>query len=177
MVVIEVVLQRPEVVVMESAAELDLDALSHFRVGGNVYFEFLQALPPALPVLDSQLEQFELQGGQDLMADGIEVEDEVLHAGMEGELPRVSFHQHVILDEAFGKDVVRSFFSYFRQSIESRRSASSSSRGTASSKGSSWSCSTLVWLDWSSCAAASGKAVCSGDESGGSSSKSGADSG
>lgn len=108
------------------------------------------------------------------MADGIEVEDVVLHTGMEGELPRVGFDQHVILDEAFGKDVVRSFISYFRQSIESRRSASSSSRGTASSKGSSWSC---LWLDWSSCAAASGKAVCSGDESGGSSSKSGADSG
>lgn len=173
MVVIEVVLQRPEVVVMEAAAELDLDALSHFQVGGNVDFEFLQALPPALPVLDSELEQFELQWGQDFMADGIEVEDVVLHTGMEGKFPRVGFDQHVILDEAFGKDVVRSFFSYFRQSIESRRSASSSSRGTASSKGcSSWSC-----LDWSSCAAASGKAVCSGDESGGSSSKSGADSG
>ena len=41
MVVIEVVLQRPKVVVMEAAAELDLDALSHFRVGGNVDFEFL----------------------------------------------------------------------------------------------------------------------------------------
>lgn len=177
MVVIEVVLQRPEVVVMEAAAELDLDALSHFRVGDNVDFEFLQALPSALPVLDSQLEQFELQWGEDSHQDGMEVEDVVLHTGMEGEFPRVSFDQHVILDEAFGKDVVRSFFSYFRQSIESRRSASSSSRGTASSKGSSWSCPTLMWLDWSSCAAASGKAVCSGDESGGSSSKSGADSG
>jgi len=60
MVVIEVVLQRPEAVVVESAAELDLNALSHFRVGGNVDFEFLYALPSALPVLDSQLEQFEL---------------------------------------------------------------------------------------------------------------------
>jgi len=150
-VVIEVHFQGPQSIVVESAAEFDADPLLHVPVSPPGQVQLSEAIGRPLSILHSQFEQFELNGGQHPGSDTVEVEDEIHHPGVLGQLDGIGFGENLVLDEALDKDVGRCAFgdravgvvlSMCQSSISSRRLASSSSSGTASSKGisSAWSC-------------------------------------
>jgi len=105
MVLVEVLLQGPEVEIVQSAAELDADPLLHVPVfpGGNL--EGSDTVDLSLSILDLHPEQLELNGGEDARADDIEVNDELDEARFVSELARVGFEEDLVLDEALDKDV------------------------------------------------------------------------
>ena len=105
MVLVEVLLQGPEVIIVQSAAELDPDPLLHIPVFPGGQLEGSNAIDLPLSILDLHSEQLELNGVEDATADDIEVNDELLQARLVSELAWVSFEEDLILDEALDKDV------------------------------------------------------------------------
>lgn len=105
MVLIEVFLHGPEVVIVQSAAELDADPLLHVPVfpGGNL--EGFNTVDLSLSILDLHPEQLELNRSEDAAADDLEVNDELLEARVVSELAWVSFRENLVLGEALDKDV------------------------------------------------------------------------
>lgn len=105
MVIIEVFLHGPEVVIVQSAAELDPDPLLHVPVfpGGNLEGSDTVDLP--LSILGLHPEQLELDGSEDAAADDLEVNDELREARVVSELAWVSFREDLVLGEALDKDV------------------------------------------------------------------------
>ena len=164
MVLIEVFLQGPEAVEEETAAELDADPLLHAPIAIPGEHQLITTINRLLSMFDPHGEQFELDRGEDMGGNGMEVKEEVLEGEVLCEKGGISFEDSFILAEALDEDVGRSVVGNpkrFQSSISSRRWASSSSSGTASSKGvsmtpvSAWSCVGATWLggsdigDWS----------------------------
>ncbi len=150
MVVVEIFLQGPEIEVMQSAAEFDADPLPDVDVlPGSELKAFLTVNVP-LSILHSHPEQLELNRVENPGSDGIEIEHEVEQTRLVSELAGIGLGEDLVLGEALDEDVSGSSprdvwvsgVPCSQSSISSRRLASSSSSGTASSKGcsSAWSC-------------------------------------
>ena len=143
MVVIEVFLQGPQSIIVESAAEFDADPLLHVPIAPPGELQLSDTFCRPLSIFHSQLEQLELYRSQHPGSDTVEVKDEIQHLGVLGQLAGICFGENLVLDEALDEDVsrcalgdrARVVLSMCQSSISSRRLASSSSSGTASSKG------------------------------------------
>lgn len=136
MVLVEVFLQGPEAVEEESAAELDPDPLLHAPITVPGEEQLVATNNRLLSIFDPHGKQLELHRGEDLGGNGMEVKEEVLEGVVLCEKAGIGFDDRFILAEAFDEDVRSSVVGNSKgfQSISSRRLASSSSRGTASSK-------------------------------------------
>jgi len=110
MIVIEVHLQGPQVIIVESAAEFDADPFLHVPITSPRQLQGFETFSRPLSILHSQFEQLELHRGEDLGSDTVEVKDEIHHPWVLGQLAGIGLRENLVLDEALDEDMGRSAF-------------------------------------------------------------------